>query len=641
MEGFEPGPITARSYILSRFLHQNTDWQAPAQRQTSSDLGKRKLSQPVEDIALENKHIATTGLPLPVAHTLSPREAIAAARRSRNPTHKLSQSYDSALGSSVASSNGDACKIATKGPCHDQETSSNQQPQPNSGAGELASKAPDNQRPGPAKRSLRSNNGDEGGDPDERENKRRAPSTAFPTRGQPPPSTFACPFRKRSPTTFHVRDYVKCANQEFKDIASLKKHITSEHYSNRFPCPRCRGFFASSEAVIHHLQNPEPCSLRTSPAMTTRLELGISQDTRDILSSRKDDRKVTNWDRLWAVLFGEHVPIRDHTFSPVVELEEVLVEFNAEAPSFIAALDTHLKTLVGETAYEWYRDDVEAIKTFVEQWMRELLDNCRGIPLRPPNNGQDSVHAPHEAGTNRVNNASTGLNHSSGPAEYGTQDFENLEGDQDAFTVPECVFQALDWTSIDPSSLEPDGPAALTLHDNTFFDGDTPAHQAEVRHVEKHAPDSYFPSYLDLMSPPGSVNKTRSFTFCPTQSATFPLTPAPSQSSVPTPGPSTTAASTAARISNTKQPQYNISKSFAALNTLMSRQAFRMSVGPEMARDLHMGQLPFDVAFKQLQEQHSVPGSARLFPSPSSTSSMGVTRGLSAKKGAGQGNCGG
>src|SRR5687767_9177882 len=111
-----------------------------------------------------------------------------------------------------------------------------------------------------------------------------------------------------------------------------------------------------------------------------------------------------------------------------------MVEFNSESPSFIAALDTHLKTLVGETGYEWYRDDIEAIKTFVEQWMRELLDNCRGIPFRPPSNGKESVHASHETGTDQVDNASSDLGHSSDPVNYATHYSEVLGGNQDVST---------------------------------------------------------------------------------------------------------------------------------------------------------------------------------------------------------------
>lgn len=105
-------------------------------------------------------------------------------------------------------------------PCTDQETSSGEQPRPGGGGGGSASK--DNPLSKLSKRSLRPNNGDGEGDPDERNHKRPALSATLGKRGQAPPKAFACPFRKQSPTTFHVRDYVKCANQEFKDMASLK-----------------------------------------------------------------------------------------------------------------------------------------------------------------------------------------------------------------------------------------------------------------------------------------------------------------------------------------------------------------------------------------------------------------------------------
>jgi len=41
-------------------------------------------------------------------------------------------------------------------------------------------------------------------------------------------------------------------------------------------------------------------------------------------------------------------------FIPVVELEEVQMEFNTQLPSFIAMLDAYLKELLGELGYQQY-----------------------------------------------------------------------------------------------------------------------------------------------------------------------------------------------------------------------------------------------------------------------------------------------
>ncbi|KAK4443270.1 hypothetical protein QBC34DRAFT_443509 [Podospora aff. communis PSN243] len=599
MEELEPGPEhgAVRDYILSRFLCEAADWQPATQSHSSFHLGKHKDSalESNDNGAEEKGNPGGIGAPFQ-ALTLPASDPINGTGRTEQfPCLIETATRDPGFGFAAPPLRGDD----TPTPCTDQETS-NQQPRAGGG---LTPK--DNPPPSRQKRTLRCNESDRERDADEQRKKRRAPSTAFPG-PQPQPKTFPCPFRRQSPMTFHVRAHVKCANQEFRDFASLKKHVTSEHYSNRFLCPRCRGNFTSSEDVNRHLQNLEPCSLQASLAVTTRLELGISEDTRGELASRKDDKKVNNWDRLWKVLFGEHVPVKDPTFYPVVELEEVLVEFNAESPSFLAALDTHLKDLVGELAYEGYKNEVETIKTFVVQWMRELLDNCRRIPSRLPNiehNRQDNAHVPHQGQPEKVQNTVNKQGRSRAPTTGSVENMPSLLTDHDATMAEMSDFLDLDWVSIDPSCLELDRPAPLVQYD--FPDGDIAPQPAEVHDSWKntftlHLQSSRCSVYLP---PPGPNPKA------PTaQNLSFPPTPAPSQPSASTPGPSFTAstpalsfttASTPARTSASK-PRY---PTFARLNDQMSRQAFQNSLSPEMAGELHLGQLPFGVGLKQLKRK--------------------------------------
>lgn len=59
-----------------------------------------------------------------------------------------------------------------------------------------------------------------------------------------------------------------------------------------------------------------------------------------------------------------------------------MLEFDVQLPSFITAFDAHVKKLFGDLVNHSFRQHIESIKKFVQQWMRELLDKCREIPSR-------------------------------------------------------------------------------------------------------------------------------------------------------------------------------------------------------------------------------------------------------------------
>ncbi|KAK0750202.1 hypothetical protein B0T18DRAFT_123501 [Schizothecium vesticola] len=267
-------------------------------------------------------------------------------------------------------------------PPTDQESPCGQQypsPQDGSGVGASHSNTSSSQS---LKRPSRPNNDDN--DEDQGKEIRKGKRRVGPTGSREPFDSvlYSCPFRKLDPTTINVRDHDKCANNPWKGISNLKSHIKYSHDFNRYPCRRCWDQFDTTEALHLHMRSRESCPLRESLPNMTDPKDGITIVARQILGSRKDDEKVTSWDRLWTVLFGEGVPIKDHNFVPVVELEEVMLEFDVQLPSFIAAFDAHVKKLFGELVNHSFRQQIEGIKKFVQQWMRELLDKCREIPSR-------------------------------------------------------------------------------------------------------------------------------------------------------------------------------------------------------------------------------------------------------------------
>ncbi|KAK5652421.1 hypothetical protein OQA88_10463 [Cercophora sp. LCS_1] len=192
---------------------------------------------------------------------------------------------------------------------------------------------------------------------------------------------YSCPFRKQSPEVFNVRTHVKCANQAFVGMSNLKKHVASEHYHGRIPCGRCGQDFESAEDLGRHLQSPEACPLRISPSVMTCLEDGITKRTKDLLS-RRDGQRVDSWHRLWFVVFGEG-KAKDSGFLPVVELEEILVEFDTRIPYFDAQLGGELAIILADQLNDSSMPRViQCIKRIVEHWLRGFLERCREIPTR-------------------------------------------------------------------------------------------------------------------------------------------------------------------------------------------------------------------------------------------------------------------
>ncbi|KAK4442237.1 hypothetical protein QBC34DRAFT_29861 [Podospora aff. communis PSN243] len=195
-------------------------------------------------------------------------------------------------------------------PLADQEASSNQQHRRNGTAGSPSTN--NSTQPRSLKRPLRPNDENSEGDADEgnRKGKKRLDP---PREGSKRTGTgFSCPFRKLDPLTFNVREYAKCANNELVGMANVKRHLKDSHCLDGFPCDRCWKQFDSKEKRLLHHRQPESCPLLDPPPTEAYSRHGISISTRELLSSRRDDQKVDTWRRLWAVLFGDKEPVKDH-----------------------------------------------------------------------------------------------------------------------------------------------------------------------------------------------------------------------------------------------------------------------------------------------------------------------------------------
>ncbi|KAM7199765.1 hypothetical protein V8F20_005635 [Naviculisporaceae sp. PSN 640] len=141
----------------------------------------------------------------------------------------------------------------------------------------------------------------------------------------------SCPFRKRNPVKFNVRDHQSCAVQSFPDISQLKRHVKNFHRQRSvaaFGCPRCKQDMIDKESLEYHLAVPSEviCTPPEAP-LDQNPEDGITSRIEDLLNGRKANTKIDTWEVLWPTLFPADTVIPDSRFVPPVELEEVHSQF--------------------------------------------------------------------------------------------------------------------------------------------------------------------------------------------------------------------------------------------------------------------------------------------------------------------------
>ncbi|VBB83579.1 Putative protein of unknown function [Podospora comata] len=200
---------------------------------------------------------------------------------------------------------------------------------------------------------------------------------------------FSCPFRKRNPIRFNVRDFQSCAVQSFPDIPQLKRHIKNFHRQNSIPlfmCPRCKEDLGSHVDLVAHsaVEVHLMCEVQDVPSSLDP-EDGITPQVEEVLNGRKANSKVDCWDTLWDVLFGTEEGIPDHNFVPPTELDEVHAEFRK--PSSRDELRQRLAT-------EFPLHDPDLLLSLFNEHIDSVVDTCRlrtrqlsGRPRRTRNQG--------------------------------------------------------------------------------------------------------------------------------------------------------------------------------------------------------------------------------------------------------------
>ncbi|KPM40243.1 hypothetical protein AK830_g6345 [Neonectria ditissima] len=118
----------------------------------------------------------------------------------------------------------------------------------------------------------------------------------------------SCPFRKRNPHRFNVRDHHSCAMTYFPKFAELRQHIVKQHKRDdptAFVCDRCNRDFATGKELRDHRRLPKEliCDITDHD-----VESGIDSTTATKLLSRKRASGASpeiQWREIWTILFPD------------------------------------------------------------------------------------------------------------------------------------------------------------------------------------------------------------------------------------------------------------------------------------------------------------------------------------------------
>ncbi|KAH7018993.1 hypothetical protein EDB80DRAFT_770996 [Ilyonectria destructans] len=181
----------------------------------------------------------------------------------------------------------------------------------------------------------------------------------------------SCPFRKRNPHRFNVRDHHSCAMTYFPKFAELRQHIVKQHKRDdptAFVCDRCNRDFPTGKELRDHRRLPKEliCDITDHD-----VESGIDSTTATKLLSRKRASGASTgiqWREIWNILFpdDEDREIKTYDFTPVIEHFELsssyLVGFEQ--------LQLSLRDKISNPA------TLETLSTKFHQCFIETLEKC-------------------------------------------------------------------------------------------------------------------------------------------------------------------------------------------------------------------------------------------------------------------------
>ncbi|TQV99016.1 zinc finger domain-containing protein [Cordyceps javanica] len=181
----------------------------------------------------------------------------------------------------------------------------------------------------------------------------------------------SCPFRKRNPSRFNVRDHHSCAMTYFPKFAELRQHIVKQHKRDdpsAFVCDRCNRDFCSRRELREHQRLPKElmCDLADHDP-----ESGIDGPTCNKLLSRKrasGTSPFVQWREIWNLIFpdDDDNTIGTFNFIPVIEHFELASKFHAS----IDLLRASLQDRIPDQAM------LDAVCANFERCFAETVDQC-------------------------------------------------------------------------------------------------------------------------------------------------------------------------------------------------------------------------------------------------------------------------
>ncbi|KAM0420409.1 hypothetical protein ACHAPT_011830 [Fusarium lateritium] len=181
----------------------------------------------------------------------------------------------------------------------------------------------------------------------------------------------SCPFRKRNPHRFNVRDHHSCAMTYFPKFAELRQHIVKQHKRDdpsSYVCDRCNRDFVTRKELRDHQRLPKElmCDIADHDA-----ESGIDPSTATKLLSRKRASGTSpevQWKEIWNIVFpdDDDSDVRPYEYTPVIEHFEL-------AASYQQAFDQLKYSLLDKISNP---ATLETLSTKFFQCFVETLDQC-------------------------------------------------------------------------------------------------------------------------------------------------------------------------------------------------------------------------------------------------------------------------
>ncbi|KAF5024370.1 hypothetical protein F66182_3557 [Fusarium sp. NRRL 66182] len=181
----------------------------------------------------------------------------------------------------------------------------------------------------------------------------------------------SCPFRKRNPHRFNVRDHYSCAMTFFSRFSELRQHIVKQHKRDdpsSYVCDRCSRDFPTRKELRDHQRLPKElmCDLADHDA-----ESGIDPSTATKLLSRKRASGTSpevQWKEVWNIVFpdDDDSEVHSYEYTPVIEHFEV-------AASYQQAFEQLKISLIDKISNP---ATLETLSTKFYQCFVETLDQC-------------------------------------------------------------------------------------------------------------------------------------------------------------------------------------------------------------------------------------------------------------------------